>query len=221
MHELTAHLAAGSAEIADLVELELAAAPSRATRDFEEREAPYRALGGDQLRRRFFEEALRATVAVERLVQAGDRHVPFTGVPMDARALVMHIECELVMHRWDIAGSDDTSISALSDPGLALHAVTTVARMTPNVFPPRSGDGSTVALRSPGSADIAVSGVAPTAIGMAPADHSFPVVQCHPAVRTLLLWGRTPGPELPAPVGPPGAVEAVAGMLRPAAQRSA
>src|ERR1700709_163098 len=67
VHELTAHIAAGSAELADLIELELSGAHSRPTRDFEEREAPYRALSPGNLRRAFFENALRATVAVERL----------------------------------------------------------------------------------------------------------------------------------------------------------
>jgi hypothetical protein len=59
VHELTAHLAAGSAEIADLIERELAEGRTRPTRGFEEREAPYRALSPKKLRRAFFAEALR------------------------------------------------------------------------------------------------------------------------------------------------------------------
>src|SRR5262249_28337346 len=58
VHELTAHLAAGSAELADLIELELGSG-SRPTRDFDDREAPYRALAPARLRRAFFEESLR------------------------------------------------------------------------------------------------------------------------------------------------------------------
>ncbi|NTY59064.1 maleylpyruvate isomerase family protein [Mycolicibacterium sphagni] len=162
VHDLTAHLAAGSAEIADLVELELAEGRTRPTRGFDEREAPYRALSPKKLRRSFFAEALRATVAVERLAAAddGQRRVMFTGVALDAPTLILHIESELVLHRWDIAGSDDVSIAALSDPRLAEHAVTTVAAMQPNVF---------------------ASGGLVTNVG-----------DCHPAERTLLLWGRRP-----------------------------
>ncbi|WP_166654545.1 maleylpyruvate isomerase N-terminal domain-containing protein [Mycobacterium sp. BK086] len=162
VHELTAHLAAGSAEIADLIQLELVEGRSRPTRDFEEREAPYRTLSPKKLRRSFFAEALRATVAVERLaaVDGGQRRVMFTGVAMDAPTLIQHIESELVLHRWDIVGSDAISMAALSDPRLAEHALTTVAAMQPNVF--TSGGPVT------------------------------DVVHCDPAVRTLLLWGRRP-----------------------------
>jgi uncharacterized protein (TIGR03083 family) len=216
VHELTAHIAAGSAEIADLVELELAAAPSRPTRDFEEREAPYRALDPQELRRRFFEEALRATVAIERLSRAGTaRRIAFTGSALDADTLSLHSESELVLHRWDIVGNDAVSVKALSDPRLAHHAVTTVAAMQPNVFPPRAGEHETIVLRAPGAVDIAVVGGSVTGVEPASHGHGHPVVECHPAVRTLLLWGRNPQPGLPEPAGDPMAIRAVTGMLRP------
>src|ERR1700730_18476981 len=64
VHELTAHLAAGPAEMADLIELELAGESSRPTRPFDEREAPYRALPSARVRRAFVEESLRAAVGV-------------------------------------------------------------------------------------------------------------------------------------------------------------
>lgn len=213
VHELTAHLAAGSAEIADLVALELSGAASRPTRDFEEREAPYRALSPKRLRRRFFEEALKATVAVERLRQAPGRSVAFTGAVLDARALTLHVESELILHRWDIVGGDEISIRALSDARIGVHAATTVAAMKPNVFPPRGGEYESVILRSAGASDITVTGGPVTTIELASADHLHPVVECHPAARTLLIWGRCPGPDLP--VGDPKTVDAVITMLRP------
>ncbi|MEM6106633.1 maleylpyruvate isomerase N-terminal domain-containing protein [Mycobacterium sp. 050272] len=215
VHELTAHLAAGSAEIADLVALELSGAASRPTRDFEEREAPYRALAPKQLHRKFFEEALTATVAVERLRQCKGRSVAFTGALLDARALTLHIESELILHRWDIVGSDETSIRALSDARIGVHAATTVAAMQPNVFPPRGGECASVILRSVGASDITVTGGPVTIIGLGSADHLHPVVECHPAARTLLIWGRCPGPDLPTPDGDPEMVDAVITMLRP------
>lgn len=216
VHELTAHLAAGSAEIADLIEDSLAGAPIRPTRDFEEREAPYRVLPPKELRRAFFRQALRATVAVDRLSQAGPTsRVAFTGALLDAATLVLHSESELIIHRWDIVGNDDTSIHALSDSRLAVHAATAVAAMKPNVFPPRAGEHETIILRSPGAADVTVTGGPVTTIELAAHDTTPPVVQCHPAVRTLLLWGRYPQPGLPEPVGEPQAVAAVIAMLRP------
>jgi uncharacterized protein (TIGR03083 family) len=216
VHELTAHLAAGSAEIADLVELELAEGRTRPTRNFEEREAPYRALSPKKLRRSFFAEALRATVAVERLAVADDgrRRVMFTGAALDAPTLILHIESELVLHRWDIVGSDATSVAALSDPRLGAHAAATVAAMQPNVFPPRQGPPETIILRSAGAADIAVAGGSATKIEVAHDPHAHPVMVCHPAVRTLLLWGRRPN-GLPQPVGDPGVVASVVEMLGP------
>jgi uncharacterized protein (TIGR03083 family) len=217
VHELTAHLAAGSAEIADLVELELRGGPSRPTRAFDEREEPYRALPPGRLRRAFFEQSLRATVAIERLVNAGGgRRVAFTGVDLDAQTLVLHVESELVLHRWDLVGEDAVSIAALGNPRFAVHAATTVAAATPNVFPRRGGELGTVILRSVGGPDIAVTGGPTTTIGLAVDTDSGSVVTCHPAVRTLMLWGRTPGPALPAPTGAPDAVAAVVEMLRPA-----
>ncbi len=216
MHELTAHVAAGSAEIADLVEGELGGAPIRPTRDFEEREAPYRELPPKTLRREFFRQALRATVAVNRLLQAGpNRRVTFTGVLLDARTLVLHSESELILHRWDIVGNDDIGIRALSDARLGAHAATTVVAMQPNVFPLRAGERETVILRSPGATDVAVSGGSLTTIELAPNDANHDVVECHPAARTLLLWGRCPQPGLPEPVGSPEAVATVTAMLLP------
>jgi uncharacterized protein (TIGR03083 family) len=216
VHELTAHLAAGSAEIADLIELELSGAPPRPTRDFEQREGPYRALAPNKLRRQFFRQALRATIAVQRLSQAGpNRRVAFTGALLDAPTLVLHSESELILHRWDITGNDDISISALSDPRFSAHAATTVAAMRTNVFPPRAGEHQTVILRSSNATDIAVTGGSVTTIEPAPPDATYALVECHPAARTLLLWGRCPQPGLPEPVGEPETVATVTAMLRP------
>ncbi len=140
----------------------------------------------------------------------------FTGALLDAPALTLHIESELVLHRWDIAGGDEVSVRALSDARIGVHAATTVAAMRPNVFPPRTGEHETVVLRSLGAPDIAVTGGRVTTIELAPPDHSHPVVECHPAARTLLPWGRSPERGLPNPSGDPAMVEAVGAMLRPA-----
>ena len=59
VHDLTAHLAAGSAEIADLAEEACRGAASRPTRGFDEREAPFRALDPLALRDELVAEAER------------------------------------------------------------------------------------------------------------------------------------------------------------------
>lgn len=213
VHELTAHLAAGSAEIADAVDGELEGGPSRPTRDFEERESPYRALAPEEVREAFFREALRAAAATERLAEAGAQ-VWFTGVRLDAATLVAHIESELVLHRWDLVGSDDLGVDLLSDPRLGDHAVNTVTGMRPDVFPARSGPHQTILLRACGARDVAVTGGAVTSVTLAGEQGHYPAVVCHPAARTLLLWGRRPE-GLPAPVGDPDTVAKLVGMLCP------
>jgi uncharacterized protein (TIGR03083 family) len=215
VHELTAHLAAGSAEIADLIELTLAGAPSRATKGFDERERPFRALKPRPLWRRFVVESLRATVAIERLRRAGpEARVWFTGASLDVDALILHAESELVLHRWDIVGSDALSLELLADPRLAAHAVKTVAAMTTNVFAtPTGAAGSTdtaagrTVLRVAGEPDVVIerdgrpSFAGPNAIdGIDGIDADGPhVIECSPAERTLRLWGRHPSTSRPTP----------------------
>jgi uncharacterized protein (TIGR03083 family) len=203
VHELTAHLTAGSAEIADLIELELAGNAARPTREFEEREAPFRALPPDVLRRSFFEESLRLTVALERLrAIRPEARVRFTGAALDVDTLILHAESELVVHRWDIEGADDIGVELLSDPRITVHAATAVAGMSPNVLPRRSkAASSAVVMRALDGPDIVVGPHGEMSIAATGALSSLPVIECHPAVRTLLLWGRLPDDGLPAPTG--------------------
>ena len=125
-----------------------------------------RALPPKKLRRTFFAQALRATVAVERLAAADDgrRQVMFTGVALDAPTLILHIESELVLHRWDIVGSDAIGIAALSDSRLAEHALTTVAAMQPSVFGP-GGPVTNVTHRSPADRTLLYGDAARTRAG--------------------------------------------------------
>jgi hypothetical protein len=51
-HEITAHVAAAAQERASLIEEHLRGRPGRATRSWEEREPPFRALAGVELRER-------------------------------------------------------------------------------------------------------------------------------------------------------------------------
>ena len=88
VHEVTAHLAAGSEEIADLIESHLAGAVPRPTRSFDEREASYRAMDDPTLRRHFFEQVERSKQARQRLARDADDTVLFTGRAMTAAELV-------------------------------------------------------------------------------------------------------------------------------------
>ncbi len=127
-HDLLAHLAAGSREMAELLEARV----SRPTRDFAEREAPYRRLSDRRLRRAFVVEGLRLVSAIERRREP----VVFTGADMTVAQIVTHARSELVLHRFDLTGGDELDRAALGDPELAEHALTVVATMDAGVLPP-------------------------------------------------------------------------------------
>jgi uncharacterized protein (TIGR03083 family) len=200
VHHLLAHLAAGSAEIADLAEGALRGLAPRATQGFTERESPYLALPPSHLRRRFVVEAMRATAALLDL-RRNDLPVDFTGVKLSPTSLAAHAEAELVLHRWDLTGDDDVSIRALSRAELVTHAVSIVATMRPNVMPFQLVAGADRAvravLRADGQADVILADGS-LRMGEAP---SLPVVTFHPAARALALWGRRSTGLLPEPQG--------------------
>jgi uncharacterized protein (TIGR03083 family) len=124
-HELVAHLAAGSKEMARLVNRRLELGPGAdigPTIPFEEREPPCRALSDRVLRRMFVREGLALTDAILRLQKAGPgATVTFTGSDMTVDEMVRHGRSELVLHRWDLVGSDATSRQLLDDPQLLEH----------------------------------------------------------------------------------------------------
>ncbi len=122
--DIVAHLAAGSQEIADLIEEKLAGRPARPTRTFEDREPPYRRLPDDELWRAWMRQIQRKHEAVEGLAELGDNSTfDFTGTSMTAAQSVMHSRSEAAIHRWDVAGSDGISDELLSQPELTEHAV--------------------------------------------------------------------------------------------------
>src|ERR1700689_5031364 len=95
-HELVAHLAAGAAEEADIIEAYFAGG-QRPTRTFEEREPAYRALPDVTLRDRLVEEAARLTAALEQLARRERDLVLFTGRPMSAADFAMHSRSECTL----------------------------------------------------------------------------------------------------------------------------
>lgn len=205
-HELVAHLAAGAAEMAELVEDRLAGRPGRPTRSFAERERPYRALRDEELRGRLVEEALRLNQAIAELESesASGGAVTFTGREMDVARLRMHGRSEAAVHRWDLVGNDDTGWALLGLPELTAHAVSVlntvptlaeaagqrVGRARASVPIP---EGFTARLRSAGEPDVALRVADGAArFELAPTADAEPALTCDPAARLLLLWGRRP-----------------------------
>ncbi len=198
-HEVTAHLAAGSEEIADLIESHLAGAGPRPTRSFDEREAPYRAMDDATLRRRFFETVERSGQARLRLARDANDTVLFTGRAMTAAEFVTHSRSERAIHRWDIVGRDEIGWELLARSDLTLHALKILTDMTVlsetldnrlRGAAYRSGDFE-VRLRSEPHDDVVVSlSGGSLAVRSEPPGAGRVDARLDPAARLLALWGR-------------------------------
>ena len=196
-HELVAHLTAGAAEEADLIEAHFSG-ETRPTRGFEARELPYRSRPDTELRDRLVSEAARLTVALEKLSGRDNEAVLFTGREMTADDFAMHSRSECSLHRWDLVGRDDVGWAMLSQPSLATHALGVLSSMSALPETPAnrlkvraSGPEVQVIIRSAPHDDIVVSttGAVTTLAAQAIGD-AAPDVELDPAARLLLLWGR-------------------------------
>jgi hypothetical protein len=209
VHEITAHLAAGSREIADLIENHLAGGEPRATRSFEERERPCREMDDATLRTLLFEQVARSTTARERLADSPDDVVLFTGLNMRAADFVMHSRSERALHRWDIVGRDDVGWKMLSQPELTLHALKILTEM-PILTETLSNrlraanyraSDFTVVLRSESQDDVTITlkdgGM--SVRSESPVDREVDA-QLDASARLLALWGRRE-PSAPTELG--------------------
>jgi hypothetical protein len=194
-HELVAHLAAGAAEEADIIEAHFAG-ETRPTRNFEEREPPYRALPDADLRDRLVAEAARLAVGLEKLSQGGDDRVAFTGREMSAADFANHSRSECSLHRWDLVGRDDVGWTMLSQPSLTKHAVGVLSAMSTLPEAPVNRVHADerdvrVIMRSAPHDDVVVTiADATLTLGLQPMSDIAPDVELDAAARLLLLWGR-------------------------------
>jgi hypothetical protein len=127
-HDLVAHLAAGAKEIADLIEEKLEGRPDRPTRDFEEREAPFRAMEHEHLKDQLVAHNLRKLAGYAAMPK--DARVAFTGTQITRQQLDTHSRSEAAIHRWDLVGDDDIGEELLAQPELTSHAVWVLSTMS-------------------------------------------------------------------------------------------
>ena len=193
-HELAAHLAAGAAEEATLIERRLQGLPDRSTKEFESRERPYRDLPDAGLRDRLVEESVHLSQAIGAL---GDETVEFTGRRMNRAEFLMHSRSECALHQWDLVGRDEIGWSILSQPELTDHAVRVLTTMTISneALGPRLGtvhqDAKRVVLRGAPHADIVfVCGTRSIDVVRQSITPATPDIEVEPAQRLLMLWGR-------------------------------
>src|ERR1700722_2488682 len=196
-HEVTAHLAAMAAEITLHLEPYLQGDPVPATRTFEEREPPYRAMDDAALFRRLQDEEDRMrSVLGQVLAREPDAVIPWTGRQMAVAKFAPHVRNEFAIHRWDFAGDDEAGTELLSQPELTEHAVGVLGRillLRGAAHDPSPDQDFHVRLRAGSRPDVRVVVEAGQAgLELTSAQDGEPYVELDPAARTLVLWGRRP-----------------------------
>jgi hypothetical protein len=197
-HDLVAHLTAGAAEMADLTEAATRGHGERPTKDLAAREAPYAAMADDELRACLVDEALRLSVAIEKLAAAGPmRTVLFAGRALSAAELTMHGRSEAALHRWDLAGDDDISQEFLGQEELTAHAVHVLNHMldgSPEAVLARTAVAGITEMRanfsSQGHPDVVLVVDGDGARLELDESGARSTVSADPATRLLALWGR-------------------------------
>ncbi|MHB1432297.1 MAG: maleylpyruvate isomerase N-terminal domain-containing protein [Streptosporangiaceae bacterium] len=196
-HEVTAHLAAGAAEVSRHLDPFIQGDSVPATRGFEEREAPYRALGDPVLRKRLASEVwLMQSLIAQVLHAAPDAVIAWTGRQMPVAKFAPHMASEFAVHRWDIAGGPGDAL--LAQPMLLEHAVSVLGPLLLRRGvgrDPRPGQDLAVRLRSDGQRDVRVTvqaGQAGISLEDDRASGDEPWLECEPAARLLVVWGRRP-----------------------------
>ncbi len=193
---LAAHIAGNHQEARLHVEACAAGRPLSATRSFEEREAPLLRLRFDTLLALIESEESALLSAVDTVLSDDpDAELQWTGRTVSVKGFPTHMRSESAVHRWDIAGDDATSWHLLAQPELLTHAVGFIGK-------PLLVKGLTGAhgpffgrVRSPGADDLLVGverGREPRLEVTRPSGPA--VIECDPAARLLLLWGRKAQP---------------------------
>jgi Mycothiol maleylpyruvate isomerase N-terminal domain len=196
-HEIAAHVTGIAVEVIRHLEPYLQGDPVPRTRSFEEREAPLQATGHLALLRRLDaeEERMRHLVG-DVLSREPDAVIPWTGRRMGVAKFIPHLRNEHVLHRWDMAGDDETSRRLLGDIDLVGHSVGELGRILLAAGRRHDPDPDSefhVRLRAEGQPDLRVvveNGGAALAWASGEADE--PSVDFDDGARQLFIWGRRP-----------------------------
>jgi Mycothiol maleylpyruvate isomerase N-terminal domain len=196
-HEIAAHVTGIAVEVARHLEPYLQGDPVPKTRSFEEREAPLQALGHAELLAQLDSEETRMRrLVADVLDREPDAVIPWTGRHMAVAKFVPHLRNEHALHRWDVAGEDDTSLQLLGNKDLVDHSVGELGRILLVAGRKHDPDPDTdfrVLLRSEGHRDLRVLVEAGTAtLAWADDDADEPSIDIDPTARHLFIWGRRP-----------------------------
>jgi Mycothiol maleylpyruvate isomerase N-terminal domain len=186
-HEIAAHVAGIAVEVIRHLEPYLQGDPVPETRSFEEREAPLQAIEHPALLSRLDAEEERMRCLVGDVL---DRE------PVAVAKFIPHLRNEHALHRWDIAGDDETSRQLLGDMDLVGHSVGELGRIllvAGRAHDPDPDSEFHVRLRTDGQPDLRViveNGNATLAWASDEADE--PSVDIDAGARQLFIWGRRP-----------------------------
>jgi Mycothiol maleylpyruvate isomerase N-terminal domain len=197
-HEVAAHVTGIAVEVCRHLEPYLHGDRVPETRSFEEREAPLQAIEHDALLHRLdVEEQRMRTVVAEVLDREPDAVIPWTGRQMAVAKFIPHLRNEHALHRWDIAGDDDTGLALLAQTDLIEHSVGELGHIllaAGRRNDPAPDNDFRVRLRAEGQRDLRVLVDNGTAfLEWADDDRDDePSVDIDAAARQLFIWGRRP-----------------------------
>jgi hypothetical protein len=197
VRDIVIHQAGNALELARVLGGHLAGEPV-ATRGFEEREGPLRAMNDSDLWAAFHTNM----ELLNEVAEAGDDVSPDTDVAWTGRTMKVpwfaeHMREELVLHGWDITGDDAAAQARLAEPWMTTHSVVAVGKplLAKGVKQLRSGERIEARLRvaiDDAADDVVLDADADrTTIRLAEPDGS-PTLETDAAARVLLLWGRRP-----------------------------
>lgn len=196
-HEIAAHVTGIAVEVNRHLDPFLQGTAVPKTRSFEEREAPLRAMGqADLLNFLDAEEKRMRRLVADVLEMNPESVIPWTGRSMAVAKFIPHLRNEHALHRWDIVGDDEASITLLGQPDLSEHSVEVLGRIllvAGRTRDPEPDADFHACLHSEGEKDLCV--VLQGGEGSLRWDeHSSaePSVVGDAAARLLFIWGRRP-----------------------------
>ena len=197
-HEIAAHVTGIAAEVIRHLDPYLQGDPVPETRSFEEREAPLQAMEHRTLLQRLDAHETRMRRMVDDVLdREPDAVIPWTGRRMAVGKFIPHLRNEHALHRWDVAGDDQTSAELLGNIDLVDHSVGELGAILLRAGRQHDPDPEAdfrVRLRTAGQPDLRVvvdHGQAHLAWAGNGADDE-PAVEMDAGARQLFIWGRRP-----------------------------
>ena len=194
VRDIVIHQAGNAEELARVLGGHLAGEPV-ATRRFEEREAPLRAMNDDDLWAALHRNMAHLNEVAEAAdAVPADTDVAWTGRTMKVPWFAEHMREELVLHSWDITGDNAAAQAQLAQPWMTTHSVWAVGKplLVKGAERLRPGERIEARLRVEGVDDVVVRADAEsTTIELSDIDGPA-TLETDSAARVLLLWGRRP-----------------------------